>query len=435
LTAKLAGVAECPDAAIETARQKTGRQEQESPSCSAGSEVGTVNVGAGAGPAPYFAQGRVYLAGPYKGAPFSLAILTPAVAGPYDLGDVVVRAGLYINPETTQVTVKSDPIPTILDGIRLDVRTIAVRTGRPDFTLNPTDCEKMSVGGEALSVLGQSPVLCDPFQVGGCETLGFKPVFKVSTSGKTSRQDGASLHVLLTYPNAPQGSQANIKSVHVELPKALPSRLSTLKEACLSTVFDQNPAGCPALSKVGSARAITPVLAVALEGPAYFVSHGGAKFRELVVVLQVYSDGEAATYSSSASFGAAALGADHELRADAAAGTELGFGRQRELLRGHEDGPRQAQGEHPCQGPQEDRHAQRQDHTHRAADHADHVHRAERCRPDAEHEGERPGLLSSEEGKVKIEERWAPQVEQALRQAPSPGQTEGLSALRAPATP
>ena len=138
------------------------------------SEVGTVNVGAGAGPAPYFTQGRVYLAGPYKGAPFSLAIITPAVAGPYDLGDVVVRAALYIDPVTTQVTVKSDPIPTILDGIPLDVKTIEVKMGDPNFTLNPTNCEKMSVGGEALSILGQSAVLSDPFEVGGCEALRFQ---------------------------------------------------------------------------------------------------------------------------------------------------------------------------------------------------------------------------------------------------------------------
>ena len=286
LTAKLAGVAECSDSAIEAARQKTGRQEQESASCPAGSEVGTVNVGAGAGPAPYYTQGHVYLAGPYKGAPFSLAIVTPAVAGPYDLGDVVVRAGLYINPETTQVTVKSDPVPTILEGIPLDVRTITVTMGRSDFTLNPTDCEKMSVGGQALSALGQSVALSNPFQVGGCEALGFKPKFSVATSGKTSRQEGASLHVMLTYPTATQGSDANIKSVHVELPKALPSRLSTLKNACLEAVFVQNPGDCPALSRVGSARAVTPLLGVPLEGPAYFVSYGNAKFPGLVVVLQ-----------------------------------------------------------------------------------------------------------------------------------------------------
>jgi hypothetical protein len=288
VTAKLAGVAECSESAIEAAQHVTGRQEQESPSCPSSSEVGTIDVGAGAGPAPYFVQGRVYLAGPYKGAPFSLAIVTPAVAGPFDLGTVVVRAALYINPETTQVTVKSDPLPTILDGIPLDVKTIVVKVGRPEFTLNPTNCEKMSVGGEALSILGQGSALSDPFQVGSCEALGFAPRFSVSTSGKTSRQDGASLHVTLAYPNAPQGTQANIKSVHVELPKALPSRLATLNHACVESVFAQNPASCPAQSQVGYARAVTPLLPVPLEGPAYFVSHGNQKFPELVVVLQGY---------------------------------------------------------------------------------------------------------------------------------------------------
>jgi hypothetical protein len=285
LTAKLAGVAECPDSAIEAARNKTGRGEQESPSCPASSEVGTVSVGAGAGPAPYFTGGRVYLAGPYKGAPFSLAILTPAVAGPYDLGDVVVRAGLYVNPVTAQVTVKSDPIPTILQGIPLDVRTIEVKMGRPDFTLNPTDCEKMSVGGEALSVLGQSAALSDPFQVGGCEALGFKPRFSVSTSGKTSRAKGASLVTKIAYP-APYTSYANIAKIKVELPKQLPSRLTTLQKACLAKVFEANPALCPSASVVGHAKAITPILSVPLEGPAIFVSHGNEAFPTLTMVLQ-----------------------------------------------------------------------------------------------------------------------------------------------------
>jgi hypothetical protein len=286
LTAKLAGVAQCPDSAIEAAQHKTGRQEQESPSCPAGSEVGTVSVGAGAGPAPYVTQGHVYLAGPYKGAPFSLAIVTPAVAGPYDLGTVVVRAALYVNPVTTQVTVKSDPIPTILDGIPLDVRTIEVKMGRPDFTLNPTSCEKMSVGGEALSVLGQSAAISDPFQVGSCEALGFRPKLTVSTSAKTSRANGASFAVKVAYPPNSQGTEANIARVKVELPKSLPARLTTLQKACREQQFAANPAGCPGASIVGHAKAITPVLNVPLEGPAYFVSHGGAAFPELIVVLQ-----------------------------------------------------------------------------------------------------------------------------------------------------
>ena len=118
--------------------------------------------------------------------------------------------------------------------------------------------------------------------------LAFKPGFSVSTSGKTSRQNGASLKVKLTYPKAPFGSQANIKSVKVDLPKQLPSRLTTLQKACTSSQFEANPAGCPAQSIVGHAKAITPLVPVPLEGPAYFVSYGGAKFPELVIVLQGY---------------------------------------------------------------------------------------------------------------------------------------------------
>jgi hypothetical protein len=118
--------------------------------------------------------------------------------------------------------------------------------------------------------------------------LGFKPGFKVSTSGKTSRANGASLNVKLTYPKAPFGSQANIKSVKVDLPKQLPSRLTTLQKACPAKTFEANPAGCQADSIVGHATAITPLIPVPLTGPAYFVSYGGAKFPELVIVLQGY---------------------------------------------------------------------------------------------------------------------------------------------------
>jgi hypothetical protein len=127
-----------------------------------------------------------------------------------------------------------------------------------------------------------------PFQVTNCATLGFKPQFSVSTSGKTSRANGASLHVKLAYPKAPFGSQANIKRVKVDLPKQLPSRLTTLQKACTNAQFEANPAGCPAASIVGHAKAITPLIPAPLEGPAYFVSHGGAKFPELILVLQGY---------------------------------------------------------------------------------------------------------------------------------------------------
>jgi hypothetical protein len=226
----------------------------------------------------------------------------PAKAGPFDLGTVVVRASIRVDPHTAQVTVVSDPFPTILDGIPLDVRDIRVYIDRPEFTFNPTNCEPMSILGTITGALpdgspGATASVSSRFQVADCASLGFKPKFSASTSAKTSRTNGASLHVSLLYPKAPFGTQANIAKVHVELPKALPSRLSTLNHACLDSVFNQNPASCPAQSRVGYAKAVTPVLPVPLEGPAYFVSHGGQKFPELIIVLQgygvtVYLEGE-----------------------------------------------------------------------------------------------------------------------------------------------
>jgi hypothetical protein len=230
--------------------------------------------------------------------------VTSAKAGPFDLGTVVVRFGLHIDPCTAQVSIDSsgsDPIPHIIEGIPLQIKHVNVTIDRHHFTFNPTSCNPMAITGTITGAstdgAGATVAVSVPFQVTNCATLKFKPVFKVSTSGKTSRANGASLHVKLSYPNAPFGTQANIKSVHVELPKALPSRLSTLNHACLDSVFNQDPASCPSQSKVGVAKAVTPVLPVPLEGPAYFVSHGGQRFPELIVVLQgygvtVYLEGE-----------------------------------------------------------------------------------------------------------------------------------------------
>jgi hypothetical protein len=190
----------------------------------------------------------------------------------------------------------SDPIPHIIDGIVIHVRDIRVYIDRSQFMINPTNCNPLSfaatvtgAGADPANPADQSPVTINtPFQLANCQNLAFKPSFKVSTSGKTSRANGASLTAKLTYPNAPQGSQANIKSVKVDLPKQLPSRLTTLQKACTAAQFNTNPAGCPAASVVGHARAITPILPVPLEGPAYFVSHGGEAFPSLIVVLQGY---------------------------------------------------------------------------------------------------------------------------------------------------
>ncbi|HWX46414.1 MAG TPA: hypothetical protein VNY52_13995, partial [Solirubrobacteraceae bacterium] len=143
-----------------------------------------------------------------------------------------------------------------------------------------------AVRGTVTGAQGATAAVSSPFQAVNCALLTFKPGFAVSTSGKTSRTDGASLDVKLTYPSGAQGSQTNIAKVKVELPKRLPSRLSTLQKACTEKTFAENPANCPAAARVGEATAKTPVLPVPLSGPAYFVSHGGAKFPELIVVLQ-----------------------------------------------------------------------------------------------------------------------------------------------------
>jgi hypothetical protein len=245
--------------------------------------------------------------GPYRGAPFGLSIVNPAKAGPYDVehdtskpGEympacdcLVVRAKIEVDPLTADLTVTSDnegpyKIPPILDGIPLQIKHVNVLINRPGFTFNPTNCSPMSVIGSLNSTEGATSTVSVPFQATNCARLSFKPQFSASTSGKTSRKNGASLHVRLVYPKLPFGSQANIAKVKVDLPRRLPSRLTTLQKACVDRVFDANPGACPAASRIGAATATTPLLPVPLSGPAYFVSHGGAKFPELIIVLEGY---------------------------------------------------------------------------------------------------------------------------------------------------
>jgi hypothetical protein len=260
--------------------------------CPAASKIGHVTVGAGAGNDPVFIpqagkpEDPVYLTGPYKGAPFGLSVVVPPEAGPFNLGDhgrpVVVRASISVDPMTAQITVTSDPLPTILQGIPLDVRTVNVTIDRQEFIFNPTNCERLGMVGTLTSTQGASTAVSSPFQVANCATLPFKPSFTVSTQARTSKAGGASLHVRVT--SGP--GQANIGKVKVDLPKQLPSRLTTIQKACTAAAFEANPAGCPAGSVVGTATALTPVLRNALTGPAYLVSHGGAAFPDLQIVLQ-----------------------------------------------------------------------------------------------------------------------------------------------------
>ena len=252
--------------------------------CGAGSLIGHTTVAVGAGPDPFVVQGgRVYLTGPYKGAPFGLTVVVPAVAGPFDLGNVVVRAAIYIDPHSAQPTIVSDPLPSILDGVPLQLKTVNVTIDRERFMFNPTNCEPLAATGTITSTQGTQAPVSTRFQAADCTALAFKPSFKVSTQAKTSKKNGASLTVKVGYP---KGAEANIRSVAVTLPKQLPSRLTTIQQACPGATFAANPASCPVGSVIGTALASTPVLASAVTGPVYLVSHGGAAFPDLVLILQ-----------------------------------------------------------------------------------------------------------------------------------------------------
>jgi hypothetical protein len=267
--------------------------------CSSASQIGHTVVEAGPGPYPLVvpqpgqSPAPIYLTGGYKGAPYGLSIVVPLHVGPFTLQTQIVRAKIEVDPLTTELTVTTDQLPQIIDGVPADLRAINAVIDKPGFMFNPTGCEPESFSGTATGSEGASAPISSHFQMGSCRALTFKPDFKVSTSGKTSRKDGASLDAKILYPTGELGdnqasSQSNIKSVKVDLPKQLPSRLTTLQKACTAATFSANPANCPEDSRVGSATAVTPVLPVTLTGPAYFVSYGGAKFPELVVVLQGY---------------------------------------------------------------------------------------------------------------------------------------------------
>jgi hypothetical protein len=269
-----------------------GEAQANAGTCGPESLIGHTTVSVGVGGDPFTVTGgEVFITEGYKGAPYGLSIVNPAKAGPFDLGKVIVRAKIEVDPSTAALTVTTDDsgpykIPTILDGIPLQIQHVNVSIDRSDFTFNPTNCNPLQVTGSLQSSEGSSKALDVPFQVTNCAVLAFKPKFAVSTNGKTSRANGASLHVKLSYQEGPY--DANIKSVKVDLPKQLPSRLSTLQKACPVATFNANPASCPSASIVGHAHAVTPVLPVALEGPAYFVSHAGEEFPDLIVVLSGY---------------------------------------------------------------------------------------------------------------------------------------------------
>jgi hypothetical protein len=274
--------------------------------CSSASQIGHATVASGPGPYPLTIpqpgspESPIYLTGPYEGAPFGLTIVTHVIAGPFNLGTIITRARVEVDPHTTQITVTTDPLPQVIDGVPTDLRLVDSVIDRPGFMFNPTNCNPSSFSGTAYGTpppgAGGASVTApigSHFQVGSCQSLKFAPSFKVATSGKTSKANGASLNAEVVYPTVPPvanqaSGEANIASVKVDLPKQLPSRLTTLQKACTAAQFNANPAGCPSASVIGHATAITQVLPVPLTGPAIFVSHGGEAFPSLEIVLQGY---------------------------------------------------------------------------------------------------------------------------------------------------
>ncbi|MET0307057.1 MAG: hypothetical protein ABW196_12645 [Solirubrobacterales bacterium] len=295
----LAGVGKCPDAAVDIAKSKTGRQEIASPSCPASSQIGRTVAGAGVGEALTYVGGQIYLAGPYQGAPLSVIAITPAVAGPFDAGTVAVRLGLDLNPKTAQVEVDgaaSDPIPHILKGIVLKLRDLQVYVDRPNFTLNPTSCDESSVKatlfGSYLDVFNPAddvPVdLATRYQAANCASLGFKPKLDFKLKGGTKRGG----HPGLTATYTPRKGDANVKGLVVRLPRSAFLDQGHIRTICTRVQFAAD--ACPKGAQYGFIKAFTPLLDEPLAGPVYLRS-SSHKLPDLVFDLHGLVDVEVAT--------------------------------------------------------------------------------------------------------------------------------------------
>jgi hypothetical protein len=271
LTATLQGVSYCPEAAIVSASQNLGRAEQAMPSCPQSSQIGTTNVAAGPGSHPFHAVGKMYMAGPFKGAPLSLVAVTPALAGPYDYGVVVVRVAIEVDPDDAHAIAFSDKVPSIIGGVPIRMRSIQVNIDRPDFMINPTNCSHLSVDSQGIGDQGTVVSFSSFFQVANCGSLRFRPKMTVRKlgKGKTDRAQNPRLgFTLRTRPG-----DANIKSITVTLPTAFNIDQSHLGNLCSEKELAESQ--CAGRSPIGSARTDTPLLDEPLSGAVYAVSGAG----------------------------------------------------------------------------------------------------------------------------------------------------------------
>ena len=296
---KLSGISKCPTQAIQVAKAKTATEELAKPSCPASSQIGRSLAGAGVGSVLTYIAGKVYLGGPLNGDPLSVIAITPAKAGPFDVGTVVVQVALTLNPRTAEVEVDgahSDPIPHILAGIPVKLRDLRVYVDRPDFILNPTSCDeaktKATLFGSFLDVFSPAddvPVgLSDRYQAANCANLGFKPSLRLQLKGGTKRGGHPGLKATYT----PRGGDANLKGLIVRLPSSAFLDQAHIRTICTRVQFAAK--SCPKAAQYGYIKATTPLLEEPLEGPVYLRS-SSHKLPDLVFDLHGLVDVEVAT--------------------------------------------------------------------------------------------------------------------------------------------
>ena len=274
LVGRLAGIPYCGEAELAAAAASAGRTQQAKPSCPGESAIGQVTTLSGSGNAPFSLPGTAYLAGPYKGAPLSMAIVTPAVSGPFDLGTVVVRVALNVNPLTAQINAVSDPIPNVFGGVKLDIRSIDVNVNRHNFMINPTNCAAGAVAGTingggsnpANAAAWSSYAVSAPWQATNCNKLGFKPSFNARISGGTTRAKNPKIRVVVKA----RTGDANIARTALNLPHSLFLDQGHIKTICTRVQLAAKQ--CPKNSIYGHAEASSPLLKQKLKGPVYLVS-------------------------------------------------------------------------------------------------------------------------------------------------------------------